>query len=339
VDSPPVAILVVDDDPGVRGLLERLLTTQGYSVSTAEDAESARKSLATTPADLVLLDVGLPDTDGLALSREIKDNASMRHLPIVLMSASMDPVGIENLGRADAILPKPFKRTELLSWIRVLLSASEAQSAAARTEAVLVSLAVLVETRSMYGQEHVWRVADVSRRLALAAGLSDRDTVLVRRAALLHDIGLIATPEAVLRKPGELTPDEWKHVKGHSALGADLCMALVDGPEVAAIIRSHHEHWDGSGYPDGLAGDAIPIGARIVALADAFAAFTADRPYRMSLSPVRALERLESEAGSQWDSRLVRLLGPIVSPDAPRATRDSIMLLLPFVLAALPFCC
>jgi cyclic di-GMP phosphodiesterase len=331
VDSPSATILVVDDDPGIRGLLERLLTAHGYVVATAEDAQSARRILASLPADLVLLDVGLPDTDGLALSQELKDNASMRHLPIVLMSASMDPVGIENLSRADAILPKPFKRTELLSWIRVLLSASQAQSAAARTEAVLVSLAVLVETRSMYGQEHVWRVADVSRRLALAAGLSERDTVLIRRAALLHDIGLIGVPEAVLRKPGELTGEEWQHIKRHSALGADLCMALPDGDAVGAIIRAHHEHWDGSGYPDALAGEAIPVGARIVALSDAFAAYTADRPYRQSLSPVDALERLRGEAGSRWDPKLVGLLGPIVARHPSQPMSESLLSLLPLV--------
>jgi cyclic di-GMP phosphodiesterase len=306
---------VVDDEPDIRGMLERMLVSQGYTVALAEDAETARRHLASSPADLMLLDAGLPDTDGLTFSEEVKDNPSMRHLPIVLMPGAADPLAIEDVSCADAILSKPFNRTELLSWVKVLLGASQSQSAAARTEAVLVSLAIVVETRSLYGHEHVWRVADLSRRLALSAGLSERDTVLIHRAALLHDVGLISVPEAVLSKPGLLSTEEWQHIKRHCVRGAELCMALPDGAAIGEIIRAHHEHWDGSGYPDRLTGEVIPLGARIVAIADAFAAYTADRPYRPSLSPLAALAHFRLEAGYRWDPTLVRFLGPIVIPD------------------------
>jgi putative nucleotidyltransferase with HDIG domain len=160
---------------------------------------------------------------------------------------------------------------------------------------------------SLWPEGHVERVARYSELLATAAGLDDEATALVRTAALLHEIGKLSVPEHILNKPGPLTPQEYEEIKRHAVLGAEVCRNLPDGDHISAIVRSHHEQWDGSGYPDGLAGEAIPLGARIVAIADAYATLTIERPFRRAFPPQDALEILWFGAETQWDPHLVEL--------------------------------
>jgi putative nucleotidyltransferase with HDIG domain len=143
--------------------------------------------------------------------------------------------------------------------------------------------------------------------LAAAAGLDDDTIATIRTAALLHEIGKLSIPDEILRKPGALTPEEYEQIKRHTVLGAEMCRDLRDGGAISAIVRSHHEHWDGTGYPDGLARDAIPVGARIVAVADAYDTLTIDRPFRRAFAPEDALEILWFGADTQWDPRMVDL--------------------------------
>lgn len=164
---------------------------------------------------------------------------------------------------------------------------------------------------------HLQRVAGYSAQLASAAGL-DGAVTIIERAALLHEIGKLAIPNDLLRKAERLTLQEFEVIKRHAIVGAEMCRSLPDGDAIAAVVRSCHEHWDGQGYPDGLAGEAIPAGARILAVADAFDTLTMDRPWRSAYSPEEALQILWFGAESQWDPRLVELFDRIVRPALPR---------------------
>ncbi len=180
----------------------------------------------------------------------------------------------------------------------------------------LEALAKALEARDEYTRGHSERVAELSRRLALAAGLPAPAAALVAQAARLHDLGKIGIPEAVLRKPGPLDPGEWEVMRGHPLIGARILAPLDFFVEGASIVRHHHERHDGSGYPDGLGGDRVPVGARIVAVADVFDALTSDRPYRPRLSREAALRRLRREAGRTLDGELIALFVELLG-DAP----------------------
>jgi HD-GYP domain-containing protein (c-di-GMP phosphodiesterase class II) len=160
---------------------------------------------------------------------------------------------------------------------------------------------------------HLQRVAGYSAQLASAAAL-DGAIPIVKKAALLHEIGKLGIPDEVLRKADRLTREEFEQIKGHALIGAEMCRSLPNGAAIAAIVRSCHEHWDGQGYPDGLAGEAIPIGARIVAIADAFDTLIMDRPWRSAYSPEEALQILWFGAETQWDPRLIELFEGILRP-------------------------
>ena len=309
--STEATILVVDDDPGIRNLLKRDLSNRGHDVVTAQDSAEAVALISTVQPDLLLVDVGLPDIDGAALCRSLKEGHDTRDIPVILMSASADLGALRQDSGADAILRKPFNRDELHLWARSLILARWATRSLEHAEAVLIQIAGAVEVRSQHSKGHIWRIADLSTRLAAAVGLDANVVKIIWKAALLHDVGLIGVPEAILRKPGPLTPEEYEEVKRHTILGADLCRLLPRGEAISAIVRSHHERWDGQGYPDSLAGETIPLGARIIALADAFGAGTADRPYRAALSVGDTLDLLRLGGGTQWDSHLLVFFDPI----------------------------
>jgi putative nucleotidyltransferase with HDIG domain len=166
----------------------------------------------------------------------------------------------------------------------------------------------------LWPEGHLERVARYSELLAAAAALDEAAIDIIRTAALVHEIGKLSIPESILRKPGPLTSAEYEEVKRHTVLGAELCRSLPNGDEISAIVRAHHEHWDGQGYPDGLAREAIPLGARILALADAYDTLTMDRPFRGAFPPDEALEILWFGAETQWDPKLVALFERVMRP-------------------------
>lgn len=171
----------------------------------------------------------------------------------------------------------------------------------------LLVLANALEAKDVYTRGHSERVASLARRIALAAGVAPGAAATVAQAGLLHDLGKIAIPEAVLRKPGPLSVEEWAAMRRHPVVGAEIVAPLEFFADGAIIVRHHHERHDGSGYPDGLPGELIPLGARIVAVADVYDALTSDRPYRARLSRAEAVQRLEMEAGRTLDARLTAL--------------------------------
>lgn len=304
-------VLVVDDDPGVRGLLQRMLTADGYRVVAAASAGEAMRAIERQVPDVLLVDLMMPGEDGAALCGRLRADPATAHLPIVVLTAAPMLEELWLSGGADIVVPKPFNRTMLLSWVRRLVRVRRAQQGAAAADATLAALAAAIETRSRHSAEHPQRVARFSTELARAAGLEGAALEVVQRAALLHDVGMIAVPESILVQPRTLTAAEFEPIKRHPVVGADLLHRLPDGPEVVAIVRAHHERWRGGGYPDGLAGEAIPLGARIVAIADAFDALTADRPHRQALGVDEALEILWFGADGEWEPGLVELFDPI----------------------------
>jgi putative nucleotidyltransferase with HDIG domain len=169
----------------------------------------------------------------------------------------------------------------------------------------LLGLANALEAKDAYTRGHSERVAELSRRIAVVVGLDGDDVAAIGEAGLLHDIGKIGVPELLLRKPGPLTPEEWQAMRRHPLVGAQIVAPFDFFARTAPLIRHHHERWDGSGYPDGLAGHAIPLGARIVAVADVFDALTSTRPYRAAVAPDTALAHLLAEAGRTLDEQVV----------------------------------
>jgi putative two-component system response regulator len=317
--APAGSILLVDRDEGSRLTLQRLLEWHGYAVGTAHDAESAVAAIAAATPDLLVLDIARPDDDEAALCVRLRGDPATTWLPVIVVTALPEETrGLQD-GLADAVIHKPFQRAELISWVRALMRLRQVQLDAARMEGMLISIAALAEARSVYREDHLLRVSRYSRQLAETIGLDARATATIRRAALLHDVGMITVPDAILRQPRALTPAEFRQVRKHAILGAELSRAVPDGHEVSLIVRSHHERWHGGGYPDGLEGEAIPVGARIVAVADAFDALTSRRPYRAAMSPTEALEVLWFGADDQWDPTLVEVLASLVQPRPARA--------------------
>ncbi len=307
-------ILVADPDVESRRFLRRLLNAQGHVVLTVQDSKEVLKLIETEQPDLVMLDAAMPDGNGLTMARRLREVEATRMLPMIVMTTAHEIEQIWRQTGADAVLRKPFNQDEVMSWTQCLVRAGRVHENLERAEAALGELAVALESRSLYPEGHLRRVAGHAARLATAANLPPSEVVIIRRAALLHDIGYVGVPDGLLRKPGPLSADEHKLMTQHTRLGADMCRYLLDGDAVSAIVRSHHERWEGQGYPDGLEAEQIPLGARIVAVADAFDVLMMNRPYRPAVSETDALDILLFGAGQQWDPNLVSVLDNMVRP-------------------------
>jgi len=321
-------ILFVDDDPAVQALVGRVLGDGGHECTLAENAEEARRLLHVNEYELVLCDIGLPDESGLALLAELSHRPSVA---TVIVTSRNDPETADlalELG-AHGYVTTPVAPNELLIAIAsaarrkrrddarsahlerayTRLAGSEAELRRAYAETV-TRLGRAMEYHDLETGEHVERVAASARAIAAAIGLDDEIAERLRLAAPLHDIGKIAIPEAILRKPGPLSPTERREMERHTEVGR----ALLAGSgnellELAATVAwTHHEAWDGSGYPRRLAGDEIPLAGRIVAVSDVFDALTSDRPYRRAWSTEDAVAFFEMQRGCMFDPELVDAL-------------------------------
>jgi putative two-component system response regulator len=215
------------------------------------------------------------------------------------LSATADRVrGIQ--AGADDFLNKPFDQTELIARVRSLLSLKAHTDELERAESVLFALAHSIEGKDPYTRGHCERLSDYSARLALRVGLPETQVSALRRAGIVHDIGKVAVPDAVLLKPGRLTPDEYKIMQEHPLVGERICTPLRSFRQVLPIIRHHHEKLDGSGYPDGLRGEQIPLTARILTIVDVYDALTTARPYKHSLSSAEAQQIMADEVRNGW---------------------------------------
>jgi putative two-component system response regulator len=295
-------ILVVDDQAANRELLDELLSQQGFTVITAPDGASALTHLGNTPVDLVILDVMMPHLTGFVVCHKIKSNPETDLIPVVLITAlSGKQDRLEGIkAGADDFLTRPVDRTELLARVSSLLKLKFRTDELERAESVLFSLARSIESKDPYTHGHCERLAELSVRLGERVGLSEEQLTALRRAGVIHDIGKVAVPDAILLKPGRLTEEEWAIIRQHPVVGERICAPLKSFRSVLPIIRHHHEKLDGSGYPDGLRGDAIPITARILQIVDVYDALTTERPYKNALAVTDALQTMKQEVAKGW---------------------------------------
>ena len=308
--SMKARILVVDDEVVQRQILTDLLVAEGYAVAAAASGIEALAQVLEAPPDLVLLDVVMPRMDGYEVCRRLKNDLRTVFIPVVIVTVLQrlaDKVrGIE--AGADDFLRRPVNPLELLARVRACLRLKFLIGELDHAEGILASMASAVEARDPFLVGHCERLVASALPLGRALGISAEDAAALRRGALLHDLGKIAVPDAILLKGGPLTPAEQAIMTEHVLVGERICQPLKSLRPALPIIRSHHERWDGSGYPDGLQGEAIPFLARVLQVADVFDALRTPRPYRVGLPSEEAAKILRHEAAQGWrDPRLVEV--------------------------------
>lgn len=333
-----VTILVVDDEEPIRSALRKFLKQQQFEVFAAGSGDEALQQLRLHKVALMLSDIRMPGTSGVDLvpqALEIEPNLAILMLTAVndatsaalcMQRGAMDyltkPIELADLGRA---VQRALKRREMLlenrhlnQWLKeeVTTRTAELQRERHRLErvstATLEALVNALEAKDPYLRGHSARVADLSANLATEMGLSEEDVERVRMAGRLHDLGKIGTRDAVVNKEGPLTAEEFEHVKQHVIIGAQILAPLTHLGDIVAMVKSHHERFDGTGYPDGLRGEEAPLGARIIAAAEVYDALTTARPYQNKMTPEQAVERMGDLAGTVLDGRVYEALVRIV---------------------------
>jgi putative two-component system response regulator len=296
------SVLIVDHIAGNVRLVEKLLASDGHAVRTAGDGAEALRLIRADPPDLLLMNVITPRVDGIEACRVIKQDPSTRLIPVVLVTSLDDTTsrirGIE--AGADDFVNKPFNALELRARIRSLLRIKSYTDALDGAETVIVNLALAIEARDATTAGHCMRLAEYASGLGRTLGLDDGDVAALARGGILHDVGKIGIPDAVLLKPGPLTSEEFELIKQHTTIGERFCRGLGSLTSVRPIVRHHHERLDGSGYPDGLRGDATPLLAQIMGIVDVFDALTTERPYKEALPVACAAEELRREVARGW---------------------------------------
>jgi putative two-component system response regulator len=318
-------ILLMIDEPMNRALVEAILQEEHDFESLMSDNQ-VELSRAVEGTDLIVVDLQMPPSELFLLCKQIKSTPRASGVPVLLLTPTSGVSAVERsralLAGADEVLGKPFHRSELIMRVRSLLRVKSLRDELDEAEQILLSFCRAVEAKASYTQAHNERVALYAEMLGQEVGLTRDDLRILRRAALLHDVGKIAIPDLILNKPGALTGEETQLLRQQLLLPTQAPTALTNStPQIIPIIRHHHEHYDGTGYPDHLAGEEIPLGARILAIADAFDAMTSQRPYRAAFSADRAAMQLRLGAGTQWDKYLVdtflRTLNSVKEISAP----------------------
>jgi putative two-component system response regulator len=301
-------ILVVEDDPHIRDLLSGLLGALGYRLLMAASAEQALDALNVVSPDLVLTDVHLGAMSGIELCARLKADPRHELTPVVILTAVGDlEARVAGLAAgADDFFTKPVEFVELRTRLTALLRVRLLLSQLDRAEAVITTLALTIEARDPYTLGHCDRLSRYAVAVGEAMGLDREMLRALRLGGYLHDLGKIAVPDGILLKPGPLDPVEQERIRAHPGAGSDLVLGLRSLELVRPIMRHHHEKWDGSGYPDRLKGEAIPLGARIISVVDVFDALHTDRPYKAAMPRFEAVSLLirETDAG-YWDPKIV----------------------------------
>lgn len=321
-ETSPTHVLVVDDEESILDVLRDALEGCGYEVSATTSGEAALELVREHSFDLVLCDLYMQGMSGIQLTEIL----SRMHpqMPVVLITA----FGEIDAGRrslevgASDFIAKPFDLAALPLILENNIQRKKLEARRLSEERAEVlfkaikALAAAIDAKSHYTGRHSARMADMCLEIGAEIGLSQERLNTLELAAHIHDVGKIGTPDSVLAKPGKLSDEEWMDVLKHPALGADFLAGIDELSEVASIVRHHHEHVDGSGYPDGLKGDAIPLLARILSVADAFEAMTSDRPYRKAITAREALSELCTNAGKQFDSEVIEATARVIERSA-----------------------
>ncbi len=318
-------ILVVDDEPVNLSLLKTILE-KDYSLAFARSGTEALERVYQNPPDLILLDIMMPEMSGFEVCEILQQSPHYRHIPVILVTALTDSRNEErglSLGAVDYVT-KPVAPALVRARVRTHLSLYHRQQeleslVSERTfeleQAQLAAIQMLSRAGEYKDNEtgtHVIRMSYFSKVLAQTLGWTQREQQLIFQASPMHDIGKIGIPDAIIRKPGQLDREEWEAIKGHPEIGAQIIKSQFYDLSQSQLFKmaeriaiSHHEKWDGSGYPKGLKGEDIPIEGRIVAIADVFDALTSQRPYKEAWPVDRAIELLKSESGKHFDPKLV----------------------------------
>lgn len=311
----PATILVVDSEEINRRLLRAIFKTTPYKILEARRASEATALLESEKIDLVILDLMLPEMSGPELCRWMKARRCTQLIPVLMITSVQ---GVENeiagiSSGADEFLIKPLHPAVVRTRVSAMLRNKSLIDSLEEAETILLALAQTVEHRDKYTGKHCQRLAVASVMLGEALGLGSQDLTALYRGGYLHDIGKIAIPDAVLFKRGALTEEEWAIMRSHPVRGEEICRPMQSLAPVLPIIRSHHERWDGSGYPDGLAGEDIPLLARILQVSDIYDALITERPYKPALTPEEAFEVMEKEVRRGWrDPELVPLFASVI---------------------------
>jgi putative two-component system response regulator len=314
IDHPRV--LIVDDLDINRRLMRAMLKTSNCEIVEAKRAGEAIAILEREKIDLVIVDLVMPEVSGPEFCRRIKTNPATKLTPILMITSVQ---GVENevagiSSGADEFLLKPLHPTVMRTRVRAMLRHKALIDSLEEAESILFALAQSVEHRDKYTGHHCQRLAKYSVALGKALGLPRADLLALFRGGYLHDIGKIAVPDNILFKAGHLTESEWQTMRLHTLKGEEICRPMKSLAPVLPIIRSHHERWDGSGYPDGLKGEEIPLLARILQVVDIYDALTTARCYKPALTHEQAEQIMEQEVLRGWrDPELVPLFSEILT--------------------------
>ncbi len=314
-------ILIVDDEIAGLHTLESILDGQGYQIVMAQNGPEAIKKTQELLPDVILLDVMMPGMDGFEVCRTIRNDPLLAEIPIIMLTALDDRksllIGLES--GADDYITKPYDRYELrarllgitrLNRYRKLLNERANLEVAhekllSAYDATIEGWSHAMDLRDKETEGHTLRVTELSEKLGRIMGISNEELVYMRRGALLHDIGKLGVPDAILLKPDKLTDEEWKIMHQHPQYAYDMIQPIEYLRPALDIPLCHHEKWDGSGYPHGLKGTDIPLSARIFAIIDVWDALTSDRPYRLAWEKEKVLEYIKDQSGKHFDPYVV----------------------------------
>lgn len=303
--AAPNRVLVADDDEPETALFTRVLSEQGYAVDVARDGESALKAVSANPPDVILVDAMLPTLDGFEICRRLRREPATRLTPVILVpSLSSHAERIEAFeAGADEVLVKPIDTAELLARVRALARVKHYTDDLDSASSIIMTIALMIESRRGFAEGHCYRMANYAMALGRRLGLGSDDLQTLYRGGFLHDIGMLAIPDPVLCKASPLDRAEYELIRSHPVVGDALMSNLRSLQAVRPIVRHHHEHLDGSGYPDGLRGDAIPLLAQIIGVIDIFDAVTTLRPYQPARPRATAVAVLREETDKGWYRR------------------------------------
>jgi len=318
-------VLAIDDDPKVLELIDAALGRLGYDVLKSPDGNDGFRLAVEHQPDVILLDLEMPGIDGIEVCRMLKADNRTSLIPVVFLTghgSRETKIKALDVGASD-FLSKPTDLMELEARVRNLVAFHRMTLDLDSAELVIFTFAKALEARDRETGDHCARLAELGVRLGKRLGLNRDQLIALRRGGYLHDVGKIGIPDSVLLKPGKLDPDEWELIKQHSVIGWEICKPLHSLAPVLPLIRHHHERFDGSGYPDGLAGEDIPLLARVFQVVDVFDALTNDRSYRRGEEIEDALEIIiEETRKGYWDPAIVDEFVAMIREEGLAAPRD-----------------